>query len=99
MRNLTRPISSVMAPVLGCSGTGAVVGAANITGSNAASCVDPSGTGSSASNNLRQLNTWFAFTPCSRAMRATEASGSKVNATSLRFNSREWRRYVPRGAR
>jgi hypothetical protein len=40
----------------------------------------------------RQANTWFAFTPCARATRATEAPGSKVSSTTRRFSSTECRR-------
>jgi hypothetical protein len=34
--------------------------------------------------NLRQLNTWFAFTPCARAIRATDAPLLNVSSTIWR---------------
>jgi hypothetical protein len=43
---------------------------------------------------LRQVNTWLAFTPCVRAISATDAPGSNVCSTIFSFSSieRRWRR-------
>ena len=40
----------------------------------------------------RQVNTWFALTPCARATRATDAPGCSVSSTIRRFSSTERRR-------
>jgi hypothetical protein len=46
----------------------------------------------------RHLNTWFAFTPCARATRATLAPGSKVSSAIRRFSDTVRHRRTDRGA-
>ena len=45
----------------------------------------------------RHLNTWFAFTPCARATRATLAPGSKVSSAIRRFSDTVRHRRTGRG--
>jgi hypothetical protein len=48
--------------------------------------------------SYRHWNTWFAFTPCSRATRAIEAPGTNVASTIRRFSSGVLRNRLREGA-
>jgi hypothetical protein len=90
-----------MVPVGDGAGTGGVVppsgpdpiaGSDIVTGSNSAVGATAAATGSPNLPrwyNRRQLKTWLAFTPCSRATRATEVLGSKVASTIRLFSAIE----------
>ena len=48
--------------------------------------------------SYRHWNTWFAFTPCSRATRAIDAPGTNVASTIRRFSSGVLRNRFREGA-
>src|SRR5579859_631156 len=78
------------------SSTATSSGMDTVTGSKAVAKAADSN--SPPSKARRQTNTWFAFTPCALATRATLAPGANVNSTIRRFSATVQLRRIRRSA-